>query len=341
GKWTYTLDNRAELLKEGEVRDESFTVTLNDGSTSTVSIHVTGTNDVAVIGKGVGDSDSGRVTEDGVLVSRGKLTVTDADHGEAELKPVTLTNAYGTFTVGKDGNWQFELNNAAAEVQRLQSGETVSQVFTVESLDGTWADVTIIITGTEESATAGVGSVQEDTTLRGSGTLVASGGATFVSETLTGLYGSLTIAADGQWTYKLANADAVVQGLAAGKSDTEVFSVTLSDGATTTVTINVAGVNDDATISGTATGSVIEDSLLQRVQGVLTVADVDQGQDVFQKPGSLVGTYGSFTFNEQTGEWSYAVDPSKIQFLNENERVTDTLQVKSEDGTATQDIVVT
>ncbi|MGQ5525746.1 VCBS domain-containing protein, partial [Chitinimonas sp. PSY-7] len=42
-----------------------------------------------------------------------------------------------------------------------------------------------------------------------------------------------------------------------------------------------------------------------------------------------------------TGEWSYAVDPSKIQFLNENERVTDTLQVKSEDGTATQDIVVT
>ncbi|MGQ5525705.1 VCBS domain-containing protein, partial [Chitinimonas sp. PSY-7] len=31
GKWTYTLDNRAELLKEGEVRDESFTVTLNDG----------------------------------------------------------------------------------------------------------------------------------------------------------------------------------------------------------------------------------------------------------------------------------------------------------------------
>ncbi|SFZ78645.1 retention module-containing protein, partial [Chitinimonas taiwanensis] len=87
GKWTYTLDARAEQLAANEARVETFTVTLNDGSTRTIVINVTGTNDGAVIGAGAGDTNTGSVTEDTTLTSSGKLTVTDVDNGQAELKP--------------------------------------------------------------------------------------------------------------------------------------------------------------------------------------------------------------------------------------------------------------
>src|SRR5439155_6842842 len=48
GQWTYTLDNRAESLAQGQTVAEPITVHLNDGSTTTVAITVGGTNDMPV-----------------------------------------------------------------------------------------------------------------------------------------------------------------------------------------------------------------------------------------------------------------------------------------------------
>src|SRR5207237_7225898 len=74
--------------------------------------------------------------------------------------------------------------------------------------------------------------------------------------------------------------------------------------------------------------------------GQLSVADVDNGEAHFQTPPSLAGTYGTFTFNPTTGAWTYTLDQSKADPLTDGQQVTDTLTVKSADGTATQDIVV-
>ncbi|MBM5572238.1 MULTISPECIES: retention module-containing protein, partial [Deefgea] len=64
GEWTYTLNNSADnvqALAEGETKTETFTVQLADGTSSNVTITIIGTNDVANIGNGVGDSDRGTV----------------------------------------------------------------------------------------------------------------------------------------------------------------------------------------------------------------------------------------------------------------------------------------
>ncbi|MFA5243027.1 MAG: VCBS domain-containing protein, partial [Sulfuricella sp.] len=74
--------------------------------------------------------------------------------------------------------------------------------------------------------------------------------------TITGSYGSLSVAADGSWAYNLNNSDPAVQALAAGQNVVEpTFTVALSDGSTTTVNISVTGSNDVAVISS-GTGSV-------------------------------------------------------------------------------------
>ncbi|MGQ5525731.1 VCBS domain-containing protein, partial [Chitinimonas sp. PSY-7] len=122
-----------------------------DGTaTQNIVVTINGLNDVAVIGAGAGDSNKGVVVEDTTLVSHGKLTVTDADQGQAEMVPQSVKGTYGTFTVDKDGNWQFVLNNGAKEVQGLRAGQSLTLNFAVASVDGTPSNVAITVTGTDD-----------------------------------------------------------------------------------------------------------------------------------------------------------------------------------------------
>ena len=47
----------------------------------------------------------------------------------------------------------------------------------------------------------------------------------------TGTYGTLSLAANGTWTYTLNNADADTQALAQGQSVADVFNYTMRDTA--------------------------------------------------------------------------------------------------------------
>ncbi len=87
--------------------------------------------------------------------------------------------------------------------------------------------------------------------------------------------GSLTIDADGNWTYNVANGD--VQYLGEGETKVEIFTVASVDGTTHTVTITITGVNDAAVITGTDSGAVTEDASPDVLtdSGTLTVTDVD------------------------------------------------------------------
>ena len=59
--------------------------------------------------------------------------------------------------------------------------------------------------------------------------------------------------------------------------------------------------------------------------GTLTVSDRDHGEATFQAVDAedLEGTYGSFTFDEKTGAWSYTVDDSKLDNL---ENIVETIK---------------
>jgi VCBS repeat-containing protein len=136
-----------DFLAAGQTLTATYTVTVSDGNGGTASQPVTftviGTNDAASIS----GTESGAVQEDGALSVAGTLSVADADSGEAHFlapTPEALHGTYGTFTFN-DGAWTYALNNGAANVQALNSGQTVHDTLVVTSADGT-ASKTIDVT---------------------------------------------------------------------------------------------------------------------------------------------------------------------------------------------------
>src|SRR5207344_2221911 len=99
GVWSYTGNGAHNELTAGQQVSDQFTVTSQDGTASgTVTITITGTNDVATV-----SSDSKSVTEGdtaAALNTSGTLTITDADAGEAHVVGQTdVAGTYGTFSI--------------------------------------------------------------------------------------------------------------------------------------------------------------------------------------------------------------------------------------------------
>ncbi|WP_426697829.1 VCBS domain-containing protein [Aeromonas hydrophila] len=351
GAWTYNVDNsKVQYLGEGETKVETFVVKSVDGTEHTVTITITGVNDAAVIS----GSDTGAVTEDEtnpILTETGTLTVTDVD-GADEAKfvagnGVASTGALGSLTITEGGAWTYNVDNS--KVQYLGEGETKVETFVVKSVDGTEHTVTITITGVNDAAVisgSDTGAVTEDETnptLTESGTLSVTDvdgadEAKFLAGNGTpsaGALGSLSITEGGAWTYNVDNSK--VQYLGEGETKVETFTVASVDGTTHTVTITITGVNDAAVITGTDTGSVVEDETNPTLTetGTLSVTDVDGADEAKFVAGNGVastGALGSLTITEG-GAWTYNVDNSKVQYLGEGETKVETFVVKSVDGT--------
>jgi VCBS repeat-containing protein len=148
----------------------------------------------------------------------------------------------------------------------------------------------------------------------------------------------------GNWIYTLDNTKTATQALKQGQAVTDTLTVTSLDGtATQAILVTVTGANDAAVITGTATGTVTEDSVAQSTAGgTLKVTDVDTGEAVFQTPvpTSLAGSYGAFTFNATTGVWGYTLANAEasVQALATGEMVTDRLTVASLDDRPALDV---
>lgn len=186
------------------------------------------------------------------------------------------------------------------------------------------------------------GSVTEDTLLASSGHLTATDTvktATFTWSALNagkGTYGTLSVAADGTWTYALDNSLASVQALAAGQKVTDTVTVQVTDsyGATTTtkVVVTITGTNDVPVIGGVSTGGVAEDGTLVAT-GKLTATDPDAGAtQAWSLPAGGAGAYGSFALSN--GSWTYTLDNASaaVQQLAAGQHVTDSVVVQVSDG---------
>ncbi|MEB6665398.1 VCBS domain-containing protein, partial [Achromobacter ruhlandii] len=113
----------------GEKLVETFTVTTADGTSSTITVTIDGTNDDPKLS---GKTD-GAVAEDGTTTATGKLDVSDVDTSDKHTWTVSNDGKgqYGTFTVDQSGNWKFELDNSSDKVQALKDGEKVTDTITV------------------------------------------------------------------------------------------------------------------------------------------------------------------------------------------------------------------
>ncbi|WP_018907562.1 VCBS domain-containing protein, partial [Variovorax paradoxus] len=191
--WNYSVANAAtQYLAQGQTATETFTVSIADGHGGTVqqqiTVTVTGTNDVPVIG-GVA---SGAVSEDGSmpnLSTGGALTIADVDQGQSNFAPQASTagsGGYGSFTLAADGSWSYAADNSQSAIQQLGAGQSLSDSFTAVSSDGTASRVvTVTITGTNDVPVIGgvaSGAVSEDASTPN----LSTGGALTIADVDTG-----------------------------------------------------------------------------------------------------------------------------------------------------------
>jgi VCBS repeat-containing protein len=162
--------------------------------------------------------------------------------------------------------------------------------------------------------------------------------------TLQGAYGSLTISADGSYTYTPNDSSTAVQALAVGQSLRDVFNYQVKGGdgqtALSTLTITLNGANDAAVISGTSTASLTESNAFQTISGTLTSTDVDGTANLFTAQSGVTGSngYGSFSITSG-GVWKYTMNSAHNEFVA-GTTYTDTATVAAADGT-TQVLTVT
>jgi VCBS repeat-containing protein len=374
GVWSYTLDNsnsKVQALNVGDTLIDRFTVTSIDGTPQVVTITIQGSNDAAVVS---GDT-TGSVVEAGASpgtpVATGTLVAADVDSPANTFVPVGTPTVsarnYGSFTITTAGVWTYTLDNTNTAVQALNTGDKLTDSFTVITADGTAQTVTITINGSNDAAIisgTATGSVTEagGVANAAAGTPVATGTLTDIDsdnasnafipiitpKTSAGGFGTFTMTALGTWTYTLDDNNATVQALNVGATLTDHFMVTTVDGTPQLVTITIRGANDAAIISGTAMGSVIEAGVISSgmpvATGTLTDTDVDNPANTFAlvaTPTASARGYGSFTMTT-AGVWTYTLDNTNtaVQALNNGDKLTDTFTVTTADGTA-QTVAIT
>ncbi|MGS0467557.1 VCBS domain-containing protein [Cobetia marina] len=301
GSFSYDLDDvRAQALGAGDLVKEEFEYTIldadGDSDTAVITINVQGLND-----KPVAYDDGPILVEEDTPVS-GNVLSNDVDADGDELSVVSFTvdgdtydpgetadlGEVGTLLINADGTFTFtpgeNYNGPVPDTTYVITDGTEFDEAILSFQDVTAVDDPVVISADD-------GAVAEDGVTQASGTLTAtdvdSVAPTFVAATDDSSdYGSFTVNADGSWTYTLDNDTAAVQGLTSEDEIVEQYTVTLSDGSTTTVDIVITGTDDALPVINSledqsvteATGSTVTDTFtVKAAAGIaaVTIAGVD------------------------------------------------------------------
>jgi len=321
----------------------------------------------------------------------------------------TITGRYGTLQLNADGSYVYTptANNPA-----LSAGESGVEQFRYTTRDASGATssatlhITVLGSGTNDPnavndvatateaggiANGTVGTnpsgnlLTNDTTPSGSNSIVSaratgSSASTAVGTNtqLVGLYGTLTLSANGSYTYVVDNSNATVQALRDTSTTlTETFIYTVENGLTAangarlqdsaTLTITVRGANDAPVAADTIATAIEAGGINNGTPGynpggnVLdAVTDVDdarselrvtavrvggtEGSGTAGTLGSpLAGLYGSLTLSAD-GRWTYTLNNSNaaVQALSPGQTLTERFNytVTDRSGNGLTDIAV-
>ncbi|MDT0513189.1 MULTISPECIES: VCBS domain-containing protein, partial [unclassified Halomonas] len=238
-----------------------FTLTAIDGLAKTGAVAITYTDvngdpETLSLGKaqveGLGSSSQTLTTQYGELVlngvsqgADGTITI-DYAYTLTSAPDVNGDNASDTFTVtvtDRDGDSKSgDLSIKIVDDTPVAKDDANGIAEDVSSVAGNV--VTNDVAGADGATVTGITS-----------TNMASNTATNTNGVLEieGQYGTLTIEADGSYSYALDNSNLDVQGLTPGESLDEVFNYTLTDGdgdeASANLTITIGGSNDGVTVT--------------------------------------------------------------------------------------------
>ena len=336
------------------------------------------------------DDDSFTVTQIAVTGSSNSAVSSGSSYNSSGT---SVTGTYGTLTVGADGTYTYVADQSAAD--DLDASDTATDSFTYTISDGDATDTATLIftvTGVNDAPVAvnDTDAVNEDATVTrtsgsnllmaddsdaddddsftvtqiavtgGDNSAVASSSSYNSNGTsVTGTYGTLTVGADGTYTY-VADQSAS-DDLDASDTATDSFTYTISDGdATDTATLifTVTGINDDP-VAVNDTDAVNEDATVTRSSGsnLLMADDTDADDDdsftvtqiavtggsnssvasssSYNSNGtSVTGTYGTLTVGAD-GTYTYVADQSASDDLDLNDTATDSFTYTISDGDAT------
>jgi VCBS repeat-containing protein len=149
GAWTYTASSAHNEFVAGTTYTDTFSVASADGTPTSVTIHILGTNDPAVI-----SADVRNLTETNAasaISSSGTLTISDVDSPATFVAQAGTVGLYGTFAITSAGAWTYTASSAHNE---FVAGTTYTDTFAVASADGTSTSVTIHILGTDDAPVA-------------------------------------------------------------------------------------------------------------------------------------------------------------------------------------------
>lgn len=346
GSWSYVSNDPTGAIKalgEGETLTEYVTVRAADGTEQQIEITFQGVNDDAVFSA----ISTGEITEsDGVMSTIGTINVVDADNGESFMQAGTFEGSWGSVVIDAAGNWSYTASDSSRDaIQSLTDGEKLTDTITVYSVDGSETQITISINGTNDDAVIG-GDITATITDNG-GTMSTSGTLTstdvdgndnkFIAETITTPRGEVTIDENGNWTYTTTDPTGAIQRLPEGETLTEVVTVRAEDGTEQQIVLTIEGVNDAPVFSAISSRDVYETNDVISVSGSINIVDPDAGES-FMLAGTYMGDYGSVTI-DRAGNWTFTSDPAQsaaLDTLSEGERITDTITVRSVDGTETE-----
>ena len=315
----------------------------------------------------------------------------------------TIAGSNGTLTVTAYdaatgvASYSYTLTSPATDV----AGATETDTFTLSTSDGTVdsapASIVIDIVDDLPVAVNDTDSVTEDGPLTADGNVLTGVGGTDANTTdgvadttgadqpgaiawtgqsgttVAGTYGTLTVGADGSYSYALNNTNPAVQALDAGQSLTESFGYTLTDGdgdpATATLSITINGANDGPSIvtdsgdpqgahdvvyeAGLSNGSGVAPTTIT-VGGTFTVSDPDGLADIdsvtingttiaigvlgTSNPlNTISGSHGTLTvtgYDAATGVATYSYTLTSPTTDGAGTE-TDTFTLTTSDGTAT------
>ncbi|MFS1947656.1 VCBS domain-containing protein [Vibrio lentus] len=379
-----------QALGNGATATDTITVHSADGTPHHVTITVNGTNDNAVVGgvdtasvteKAAGDNMSPDHAQSGMATLRvstlnanGHLSVIDPDSGQSGFADNNVGynyhGTYGDLILNPNGDWNYYADAGSlthiggrpttrgSAIDKLGEGETLTDTITVHTKDGTPHNIVITINGSNDrpycSSEVQLNAGTEDTRqtitaaqlLQNSIDVDKNDSGLLTVANLHPDHGSILDNQNGTYTFtpeKDYN----------GKVH---FTYDVKDahgGVTHTgATSSLSAVADKAVISGSDTGTIIEDhnvghSSLQPVvaSGLLSVTDPDAGQDHFQV-NLLLGEqaihdpFGGFLRITPSGAWGYEVANSRLQSLAEGEVEKVVYRVYSADHTA-HDITIT
>ncbi|MGF1851557.1 VCBS domain-containing protein [Vibrio satsumensis] len=287
------------------------------------------------------------------------------------------TKLGGHILLMRDGHYTYTLDNR--NIQNLAQGEVKHDSAVIRSADGTTHTIELTVHGTNDvpNINAQSNSVTEGgSVLNGQmvGQDIDTGATlTYSAPQIDGL----VVNPDGSYSFNPVHSS--YQSLASGITKTLTVPVTVTDehnaSSTQNLSITITGVNNSAVISGVDTGDVHEghtytapDGTMSggyvddrspdhmhgnigkiwndeiHTDGHLNIIDPDSGESHAQT-GTYQGTHGHVIL-QSNGDWSYYASIGqdatgrKIDHLGQGESITDTVTVKSADGT-THDIHIT